>query len=181
MILQLRRGTDVAQTMPRVRAGLSRWLRKSRFTAIVEPTDKLYRLKISQVRLREYKDYCGQHPGPCVLGGARHRHSRYLEGADWVGFNDGLNTVLDLLNAAADVWSYNREAIGSRYYIRRGYERLVNYAATASGGQFNQAWLQPVDADFADYRRCPHRRSVFPYGTPGIATWRVVAARRAFV
>jgi hypothetical protein len=161
---------------------MQRWLNRSRFTAIVSPGSVPRQLRIDQVRLRDSKDYCGQHPGPCVRNtGSAHRHSRCLEGADWVGFNDGLNTVLDLLNVKADVWSYNREAVGNRYVIRRGYLRLAVYQASPFDPVDGQHWLQPTADDYFDCRQRPHHRSEYPDSTPGAATWRKSAARRILV
>lgn len=102
----------------------------SRFRADVE-LDALRRVpgvKISCIRLRRRKDYCGAHPGPCLVGFRRHMTSTYLEGLDWVGWNALLNDTLDVVKANCHVFSFNREAvISGPYYIRHGRLRRVWY------------------------------------------------------
>lgn len=110
-------------------------------------------VKIETVRLRNRKDYCGAHPGPCLAKGRRHKTASYLEGLDWVGFNALINDLLDELGTDAHVFSYNREASVGRYYIRRNRRRRTSYPYDVRGGLFAH-WTQTrddFDDLFADY------------------------------
>ena len=158
---------------------IKEWLEISRFTADVQieyhPRHK-QAIKIECVRLRRKKPYCGQHPGPCLVQAVRkHRVGRWLEGADWVGFNDGLNDLFDRMKWRADIWSYNREAVGGIYYIRRGRLRRIDYTHNTDYrfGQFIAFWEKAEQHDFDDHfgRKRP-LRSAYPCGTPGLADWR---------
>jgi len=107
-------------------------IEKSRFSAVLETGRVRYRpgLKVSYVRVRTKKSYCGAHPGPCQALGIPRRIKRatFLEGLDWVGFNAMLNDVLDDMSADCDVFSYNRESINlGRYYIRKDRRRRMAY------------------------------------------------------
>jgi hypothetical protein len=103
--------------------------------------------------------------------GRPHRHSRCLEGTDWVAFNDLLNDVLDRLGLDADAWSYNREAHGGRYYIRRGRRRRVRYDEAWAAGVFGafRRWAKAGPDDFEDHCGREAPRSELPEGTPGLA------------
>lgn len=110
------------------------WLEESRFTAEVYGkfhSRWKHAIRVERVRKRAKEIYCGQHPNECVANpffDRKERKGRWLEGSDWVGFNDGLNDVLDGLEVEADVWSYNREALkAGRYFIRKGRCRRVDY------------------------------------------------------
>jgi len=149
----------------------------SRFTATVSIDAKdiplRYRhraaIKIEYVRLRRRKDYCGQHPGPCLALFRRHRKSSCLEGTDWVAFNDLLNDVLDALGVDADVFSFNRESMCSRYYIRRGTRRLTNYLSDSviRSGRPIYFWRENYLADFEDWCDKEAPASTYPDDTPG--------------
>lgn len=161
----------------KVQVKLYHAIRASRFTADLEQAclgNKLG-LKISTVRLKNKKSYCGAHPGPCpVEGGRRHRTGRWLEGADWVGFNALLNDVLDDMNAEAIVFSFNTESRGgSRYYIRRGAERRCNYPAVSNFTGFRTFthWVDGGDECFVDCRGRKPPAPDFPEGTPGIPVY----------
>ena len=95
-------------------------VRHSRFTARLELNNG--KLSIHQIRLKASKSYCGNHPYPCPVTPfeRRHRKGKWLEGADWVGFNDLINDVLDDLAVDADVGS-------SLVTIRKGRKRCVRY------------------------------------------------------
>jgi hypothetical protein len=85
-------------------------------------------VKITCVRLKRRKPYCGAHPGPCLNTGRRHSNATFLEGLDWVGFNALLNDLLDAHSVNADVFSYNRETLkGGKYFVRVGRTRRVRY------------------------------------------------------
>jgi hypothetical protein len=140
-------------------------------------------IKLSNIRLRLAKDYCGQHPGPCqVIPGFNRPHARrrHLEGADFVGFNDGLNTVFDRLAVSADIFSHNIAARCSRFYIRKGRCRRVRYTMSADDRGFRvfYFWDAGEDNDFVDYCGRKHApRSEYPTGTPGLAQWRENVAK----
>lgn len=136
----------------------------SRFTAEVEPRRRS--VKILQVRLRKKKLYCGNHPKACerVVHG-KHRRLDYLEGADWVEFNDLVNDVLDRLGVECNVKT-------SQCIIRKGRRRRVEYDANTQ--QFDGNWRWDMDGpDFHYVDNCGNEEydlilSRFPFGTPGI-------------
>lgn len=121
------------ETSPeRLRALVADKMRLSRFHAHLETGvlgKNTHGLKITCVRLKRSKDYCGAHPGPCqTFGGRKHIKARFLEGLDWVGFNALLNDLLDAHKVAADVFSYNREMLKSvKYFVRVGRRRRTAY------------------------------------------------------
>jgi hypothetical protein len=150
-------------------------IQASRFTARIEIGKLRYKagIKISVVRLRNRKDYCGAHAGPCpVVGGRKHMIARYLEGLDWVGFNHLLNDVLDAHNLSYDVFSFNRESLVRQYYIRRGRQRRIAYVYDHNG-RFAH-WTQGTDECFADYCGKPspdYDPEILASGTPGLACY----------
>lgn len=93
-------------------------------------------VNIQQVRLRASKAYCGSHPCGCE-GDPKKRDKKaaHLEGADWVEFNDRLNTVLDGLGAHARIES-------SQVHLREAGKRRVVYTQDRLLGVpgFNAAW-----------------------------------------
>jgi hypothetical protein len=156
----------------------------SRFTAetdIIEDERAPYQIggiNISKVRLRKSKEYCGNHPKACERphSGPHRKHS-YLEGADWVQFNDLLNDVLDKLGAEARIASNSGEGC----IIRKGVLRRVSYD---SNSQFpNGTWKWDYDTitakDWVDNRGKGHITSWFPPGTPGVYDWEDSATGRA--
>lgn len=134
-----------------------------RFTARVEVVS-CRRVKITEVRLTEKKLYCGNHPCACENPFQKHICLPFLEGADWVEFNDLLNDLLDGLKVPAKVWS-------GVVNVRDGWLRRVYYR---EGEFIGGAWQwdrQGENSDWADSRfegLPPH--SEFPIGTPGIHT-----------
>jgi hypothetical protein len=159
-----------------IREAILAELEQSRFTArVYELNHYRYRtcLCIDTIRLRHPKLYCGQHPGPCLaLFPKPERRYAYLEGADWIGWNDMLNTVLDRLGVEAKVWSLNREAIKSYFLIRDGCRRRVCYEYEVVG--LNAVgWAEASDDDFEHWIGKEAPRSCFPDGTPGLAEWRL--------
>lgn len=133
-------------------------------------------LRLTNVRLRRRKFYCGQHPGPCrALFPRPHRRGKWLEGADWVGMNDLINDVLDEAQLTVDVFSASRESDGLQW-VRKGRRRRWNYGQIAADGFVH--WDGPGSpGDYVD--RCgqitgPSRH---PHGTPGLALWRADEAR----
>jgi hypothetical protein len=141
-------------------------LRESRFTADVRTDWK--KITIHQVRLNAAKPYCGNHPYPCPVnpfGFERpHRKGKWLEGADWVAFNDLVNDVLDDLGVSADVAS-------SVVRLRKGRERCVRYEGYSRGFGGAYEWVKDSGC-FADMIGKPHEISEYPDGTPGYAVWK---------
>lgn len=89
------------------------------------------------IRKKTPSEYCGQHPGPCLVPVFREpkkQKNRLLEWDDWVRFHGIVNDVLDAMGAAADVWSKPMEAVPmpgtgprSRFWIRRGTLARIKY------------------------------------------------------
>lgn len=112
----------------RLRKLLLKEVEKSRFTvrADLEHLSKTQPgVKVTEVRLRNAKHFCGQHPGPCpvLFGGPRpHRKHKFLEGLDWVGFNQMFNDLMDRKKIDCDFFSYNREMRGGDIANLRHWE-----------------------------------------------------------
>ncbi len=141
-------------------------LQQSRFTADVRLHSK--KITIHDVRLKEKKHYCGNHPYPCpvpLFGGERpHRKGKWLEGADWVAFNDMLNDTFDDLGVSANIAS-------TLVIIRKGRLRCIEYDAYPRG--INQwEWIRD-NGEFEDRIDKPHEVSGYPDGTPGIDSWQL--------
>lgn len=120
-------------------------------------------IKIETVRLRERKAYCGAHPASCEITGERHARHTYLEGADWVEFDDLVNNVLDRLDVSAHVFTAICE-------IRRGRMRRITYGCSYPNmfRRISQWDRVGDDTDYADYAGSSEApRSDFPSGTPG--------------
>jgi hypothetical protein len=119
------------------------------------------RLKMRNVRLKESRPYCGSHPNACEVAGAD-RSYKYLEGTDWVEFNDRINDCLDFLNINARVFSGVCE-------VRAGTKRRINYGSHHTGW-FNQPyeWDKVGEpCDYEDYCGIYAPDSSYPFGTPG--------------
>lgn len=164
-----------------VRYIVMKMVEASRFTlrADCDTLRKNYHgVKVTEVRLKKAKDYCGQHPGPCVnfgFGERKHRKHKFLEGLDWVGFNQMVNDTFDRLKIDCDVFSFNREMRGGgKYYIRKGTLRRLKYPYESVNGIF-QLWLPgTVEEDFVDYNG--KEPPAIPWyvldaGTPGYACY----------
>lgn len=149
-----------------VNIALAKALLISRFTARFERgKDKV---TIHDIRLREAKDYCGNHPNACPIrptGPRPHKKMKYLEGADWIGFNDMLNDVLDSLSVSANVAS-------SLCIIRKGNARRMRYVGHFLGNGIDSEWNRD-DTEYGSYLRKGHPPTDYPKDTPGIAEWRV--------
>jgi hypothetical protein len=162
----------------RLRRLLLKEVEKSRFTlrADLEHLGKQPGVKVTEVRLRNAKDFCGQHPGPCVALFPRpHRRHKFLEGLDWVGFNQMFNNLMDRKKIDCDFFSYNREMRGGgRYYIRKGTLRRLKYPFETVNGIFH-LWLPGTfEEDFIDC--CGKPPPAIPWyvedaGTPGYACY----------
>jgi hypothetical protein len=117
------------------------------------------RIEIRNVRLVDSKLYCGNHPNECEIGGQKPRKGNFLEGTDWVDWNDRLNDALDELNAEANVRS-------AACIMRKGAKRRVNYGSHMQG-RFWQWDLDTNDNGYEDWRGEIAPPSNFPIGTPG--------------
>lgn len=116
---------------------------------------------ISRIRLKESKEYCGNHPAECEVNGiGKPRKANYLEGLDWVEFNDLLNDILDQFSVEANVAS-------SVCIIRQGFKRRVNYEMSRQFSQ-NQWTKKGDDDDYVNYCGVDAPASSYPYGTPGL-------------
>jgi hypothetical protein len=143
----------------RVQAVLSSFLSLSRFTARLVVDGK--RVNLETVRLRVGKDYCGNHPGPCKVSGRDHRVFKYLEGLDWVSFNDMVNDALD------SIW-HSGNAGSSFCSVRKTGRRRVSYYMTERDDweKIGETW------EYEDWRGQVAPASEYPSGTPGIPGWR---------
>lgn len=134
----------------------------SRFIMDIQVKPDNSRLDIYMIRLIQSKDYCGSHPEACqVRPWVKQRHMKrtWLEGADWVDFNDRLNDVLDKNYIEARVQS-------SVCVIRMGLRRRIYYGSFSQG--FGFEWVKRgEDEDYKDYTGRYAPNSEYPYGTPG--------------
>jgi hypothetical protein len=133
--------------------------RGSRFDVGVEVTQR--GVKVAPVRLRESKKNCGSHPNACEVEGPG-RKSKFLEGADWVDFNDMLNDALDKLEVAADIKSMV-------CWMRKGRKRRTHYGSYETGSivQPYQWNMDEDDEHYEDYCGRIAPASTYPAGTPG--------------
>lgn len=147
---------------------------RSRFNFYAGTTHDMKRIEIGKVRLRVAKDYCGNHPLPCPVRPWQphqaHKKLTYLEGADWVAFNDMLNDVLDKLKVSADVAS-------SHVIIRKGYARCVEYDAQIRPNGIDAEWTKDSNM-FANYTGQIAPRAGYPNGTPGIPEYLTSKAKK---
>lgn len=139
---------------------LSSIISKSRFTCRIE--NKLNKLTFHDIRLLASKEYCGNHPEECKGPERTERKMRFLEGADWVAFNDMVNDVLDDMCVSANVAS-------SICAIRIGYERCVDYSSSPNYINQNSRWARY--GRYEDFCGQPHPKAKYPEGTPGIDTY----------
>ena len=164
MLYHIRLDTEAQAQL--VLHALENKLAQSRFTVRLETRAAPRRrvdINLWSIRLREKKDNCGNHPGPCQLTWKPHKHTRTLEGLDWVSFNDGINDLLDQLGLAADVASTTCK-------IREGTKRRVAYRMRVIHGHAD--W-DPTGLyfDWLDNRLGEPKQSRFPAGTPGRLGW----------
>ena len=130
----------------------------SRFTFNIDSKigRKYITITLSKIRLKTSKSYCGNHPGPCVLGGKK-RKRIFLEGLDWVEFNDTLNNWADTLNLEADISS-------SVCVIRIGKDRRISY----DGHNLNTPQAEwNKYGDYKNYCGKVAPISSYPHSTPG--------------
>jgi hypothetical protein len=123
-------------------------------------------INLGSIRLKEKKQYCGNHPEACnLLFPKKEPTAPFLEGADWVEFNDRLNDVLDASRVSAYVYSV-------QVVIRRGLERCTAYVVSQKSIDRQMRWVGNTEwgrlGVFADWTGSPAPRASFPEGTPGI-------------
>jgi hypothetical protein len=131
----------------------------SRFTGEVDLIGKTV-IKIRNIRLRDSRKYCGNHPNECEFPGAPLRKSKYLEGADWVEFNDTINDILDALAVDANVAT-------AVCKVRKNKKRRMYYGSHMHGN----FWQWNMDEEDDCYENWIHRsapNSEYPFGTPGV-------------
>ena len=150
----------LATDQDKIEVALIKAIDQSRFIANIERVGK--NLKVFDVRLKKKKAYCGNHPSMCErphLG--PHTKRIYLEGADWVEFNDLINNVLDSLSISANVSTV-------QCVLRKGKLRRVVYSPVR---KFNiLQWVRDEygEGAYVDYCGQIAPKSMFPVGTPGI-------------
>jgi hypothetical protein len=115
-------------------------------------------LKLRTIRLKEAKPFCGSHPIACDIAGGR--RAKFLEGADWVEFNDLINDVCDDLGISADI----KTAVCQ---IRDGRRRRIRYDAYWQVNQW-QWVMHGDDNDYKDWCKKDAPDSWYPEGTPGL-------------
>lgn len=134
----------------------------SRFNMTVRFSPKYKEsIDLQRIRLKESKVYCGSHPFACdINGGCK---SNFLEGADWVEFNDLINDVLDSLHVEANVQS-------TVCIIRKGMKRRIRYWGRLTNSFINEyTWdLDEHDTYFENYCGMIAPNSEYPEGTPGL-------------
>lgn len=152
-----------------------------KFSALLVVSTVDEEIRVQQVRLLEAKPYCGQHPGPCLLGGPK-RKSRFLEWDDWVEFHSVVNGVLDSLKVRADVWS-NPQDVRGKMWIRKGSRARVRFDYEESPTAFGvRIWNQGTDDQFErriDVRpsieelrgRYPFRQTYYGQGVHFVLIW----------
>lgn len=118
-------------------------------------------IDLGAIRLDRSKAYCGNHPSACRRPHTGpHVKRSYLEGADWVEFNDRLNDVLDQFHVDATV--------GKVVVIRKGKCRCVAYKQNVAGSSFQNDDWKRVNERYEDWCGKPNApRSDIPPETPG--------------
>lgn len=147
-----------------VQIAIHRDFKNSRFTMDVETIHrpKVSRVKIRNVRLKESKKYCGNHPSSCDIRPNGHTMTaKFLEGLDWVEFNDRINDTLDRLGIAANAQS-------SVCIIRKGNNRRIKYDYYLHPSNALPEWNKDEgDAYYKNYTGKVAPASDYPVGTPG--------------
>jgi hypothetical protein len=133
-------------------------------------------LVIKKVRLKQRKDYCGNHPAECADVAKKHVQRKFLEGADWVEFNDMLNDLLDERKVSAVVYSRPPDGTTDKHplFVRRGMHRRWFYGSGYRNGipsspMENQIW-DGLGSEEADYYLASEttEKSFYAEGTPGV-------------
>ncbi len=164
MYVQLQDDTDIRTLILAIGIGFN----ETRFDVRNIRNDRGKRIVVSQVFLKDSKEWCGSHPNACEII-ERSRKARWLEGADWVEFNDRLNDVLDALSIEARVY-----ATRVPVEIRDGLKRRINYDShifNANHPIFGVVWEWDKDGEEDDYEDWCGKvapNSTWPEGTPGL-------------
>jgi len=137
-------------------------IEKTRFTADITAPSR-HNVKIINVRLKAKKEYCGNHPASCEIGNPKHKKARFLEGADWVEFDDWLNDQLDAKSISANIST-------ASFWVRRGRMRRTLYSHYYLPWGGNAEWSRDDPDFYSDWcgKDTPAPRAEFPVGTPGI-------------
>ncbi len=129
-------------------------------------------ITVHDVRLLQSKPYCGSHPAGCenpVVAGKKKPFgggkTKYLEGSDWIAFNDLMNDALDSLSVAADIGSFVCE-------IRRGSQRRIRYDYHLDSRNQPEWDKSGESYDYADHCGKEPPVTEFPEDTPGSPGWR---------
>lgn len=141
---------------------LAKVIDDSRFKCNIEHVT-VQRIKLKMIRLKSSKEYCGNHPDSCEIETGPSRKGNFLEGRDWVEFNDMLNDLCDDLGVEANIAS-------SVCKVRKGSLRRIYYGSHLPN-QFTRqtAWNKDEpDHCWDNYIGQAHPNSSFPEGTPGI-------------
>jgi hypothetical protein len=122
------------------------------------------------IRLKESKPYCGNHPAGCEFTTDRTPARRnFLEGADWVAFNDLLNDCADSLSLSCNISSAFvdiRQGPCRRTYYDADWESMNPHTGIV------QLWEKiGLPEHYVDRRGQPATRSDYPEGTPGRDTY----------
>ncbi len=164
--MKIRLNKDSVNQREAITSRLKEWTEQSRFTADITLVDNT--IEIYRVRLREAKGYCGNHPSQCPSDlGLRperpHKHYKFLEGMDWVDFDDCVNDVLDSFEADARFTSAN-------CLHRRGKERRIVYEDYTFNG-IEREWVRTgKPSHYQNYCGKTAPASEYPEGTPGLYT-----------
>lgn len=185
MKVSIKDGADVGM----VASALEKMNDNTRFNMKVEVTGRSV-IQLRSIRLKESKVYCGSHPFACDIAGGR--RAVYLEGADWVEFNDRVNDVLDYLCVSANVRSAvciirkdtrRRLAYNGHWLVgfdRQGTRTVKVFSDYPTGMHPHPEWkMDEPDDNYDDWCGDYAPNSWFPEGTPGEYTREeeVVSAR----
>lgn len=112
---------------------------------------------MGKIRLKNAKEYCGQHSGACQIE-KKNRKAYFLEGADWVEVDDMINDVLDALSISADIQSMI-------CVLRTGRKRRIRYTSSHADGEWDKVG---AEEDYEDWCGKIAPNSEFAMGTPGL-------------
>ena len=111
-------------------------------------------IKVSRVRLKRAKPYCGNHPGTCEVDPftgkePKRKKARFLEWDDWVRFHRIVNAALNRFRAHADVWS-NPHDVRGKMWIRKGTKprRRWDWTEQLMHGRTVRIWNQGTADQF---------------------------------
>jgi hypothetical protein len=183
-------------SLDRVERLFEHYLPKSRFRLLFDrqrvsqrisakPYAESFALRLLQIRLKNKKYYCGQHPGPCpinrIFAPPPHPLCHLLEGLDWVSLDDMVNDILDRHSIEALVWSHGTE-FDRKFFIRRHQQRRTNYPMRLF--RYPDVWAWETHQSLAEWDSSHFgvsndaTRSRYPEGTPGVPEWRLSKGRK---